>query len=211
MSVSISWKTSSGVQIGNVQGRIDSRNAHIFNELIESGTEDKSANLILDMQDLSYISSAGLRILLIFARKYKESGRMFGLCSLPETVREVMEISGFNRIVTIHSSETESIRASLGEEIEVEEQKQEVEQVATGRAIDREILSEKFSDLAAYTIQKHESISGETLSTAIKEQASTEIEEELFQIAVEIKRKLRYYRKLLFHTADDRLKKAIES
>ena len=66
-------------------------------KLISEGTK----RLLLDMASVEYISSAGLRSLLVLAKAMKASGGTLVLCSLTAAVREVMEISGFDNILSL--------------------------------------------------------------------------------------------------------------
>ena len=61
---------------------------------------DVSKDLILDMKELEYISSAGLRVLLAAQKKMNQSGKM-KLTGVSDEVMEVFEITGFSDILTI--------------------------------------------------------------------------------------------------------------
>ena len=52
------------------------------------------------MTDLTYITSAGLRILLVCQQEVEERGRVIVRGALPE-IREVIEITGFDAILTL--------------------------------------------------------------------------------------------------------------
>ena len=54
---------------------------------------------MLDLEKLSYISSAGLRVILVTAKKLKETEGRLVVCTLQEGVAEVFRISGFDSIV----------------------------------------------------------------------------------------------------------------
>lgn len=58
-------------------------------------------HLAIDFTELDYISSAGLRVLLILARKVQEMRGKVALFGLLENVREVFAVSGFDRIFAI--------------------------------------------------------------------------------------------------------------
>ena len=61
----------------------------------------KTANdIVFDMTDLTYITSAGLRILLVCQQEVEERGRVIVRGALPE-IREVIEITGFDAILTL--------------------------------------------------------------------------------------------------------------
>ena len=69
--------------------------------------------MIMDFEHLSYISSAGLRAGLITAKTLWNRDAKFVLCSLPDTIREIFEISGFDKILSIHTSHAKAF-AALG-------------------------------------------------------------------------------------------------
>ena len=92
-----------------VCGRIDSSNADRFQRIVESGIDSEDQALILDFERVSYISSAGLRIGLIMARKFNEPGKKFGICSLSDPVREIIVASGFDKIISIYESRVEAV------------------------------------------------------------------------------------------------------
>lgn len=103
-----------GVLSAHVSGRVDSTNAREFEEAIRSVIEDNDRAVILDFEKLVYISSAGLRAVLMTAKNLWQRDAAFALCSMSEIVREVFEVSGFDKIITIHSSKDEAL-ASLND------------------------------------------------------------------------------------------------
>ena len=94
-----------------VCGRIDSSNADRFQRIVESGIDSEDQALILDFERVFFISSAGLRISLIISRKFNESGKKFGVCTLSDPIRNVLAISGFDQIIPIYESQTAAINA----------------------------------------------------------------------------------------------------
>lgn len=101
-----------GVLSALVGGRIDGSNVVAFEEAIRGALEDSDRALIMDFEKLSYISSAGLRAVLMAAKSLWNRNAKFALCSLSDQIREVFEISGFDKIITIHPSRVEAL-ASL--------------------------------------------------------------------------------------------------
>lgn len=86
------------------QGRIDSATGPAFEKDVLAKIDGGQRCLLLDFGDLQYISSAGLRIVLLAAKKMKTAGGKLALCSLNPQIAEVFEISGFARILDIHPS-----------------------------------------------------------------------------------------------------------
>ncbi len=82
-----------------VAGRIDTTNAKEFEEVI--ATELKNiTGLIMDFAELEYISSAGLRVLLIAIKQMKKQGSM-KIVHSNEMVKEIFEVTGFADLVEV--------------------------------------------------------------------------------------------------------------
>ena len=115
MSISVTWERKDGVLIGMLDGRIDGSNANEFQSALESGIDAEDNTLILDFERVSFISSAGLRVGLVIARQFNEPGKKFGACTLSDSVREIISVSGFDQIISVYESQAEGIKA-LGSE-----------------------------------------------------------------------------------------------
>lgn len=82
-----------------VAGRIDTTNAKEFEEKAISGLEDVKS-LILDFAELDYISSAGLRVVLVLIKQMKRQGSML-VTNTNEMVKEIFEVTGFADLVDV--------------------------------------------------------------------------------------------------------------
>ncbi len=87
-----------------VKGRIDALSAPEFEKELVEWIEKGETNFIIDLGDLDYISSAGLRSILATAKKLKANEGQILLSSLKDAVKEVFEISGFSSIIPIYES-----------------------------------------------------------------------------------------------------------
>ena len=94
-----------------VEGRLDSSNASKFEEAVNSEVGDSSLSLILDLENLAYISSAGLRAILLITKAVKAKGANIALCALPSQIEEVFSISGFDKIIPIHPTRQEAVES----------------------------------------------------------------------------------------------------
>jgi anti-anti-sigma factor len=87
-----------------VTGRLDAVTAadcgKALNELISSGANA----LVFDFDGLNYISSAGLRVLLMTAKQLKAKGGQVRCANVKGTVKEVFDISGFGSIFKMDDS-----------------------------------------------------------------------------------------------------------
>ena len=98
-----------GVLVVMAEGHVDGSNAREFHESLESAIEVEDRAMILDLEDLTYISSAGLRVMLLVAKTIqKQRGRLV-VCSLSGPVRDLFEISGFDRIIDVHASREDAL------------------------------------------------------------------------------------------------------
>jgi len=88
-------------------GRIDQSNADAFQAALAPHLERCAAGqdrLIIDLSGLEYISSAGLRILMLAGKQCKAQKGMLVLTGLQPLVREIFEISKFTLVFTITPS-----------------------------------------------------------------------------------------------------------
>ena len=111
MSISVTWERKDSVLIGTLDGRIEGSNANEFQSALESGIDAGDSALILDFGKVTFISSAGLRVGLVIARKFNEPGKKFALCTLSEPVRDVVVISGFDQLISVYGSQAEAVKA----------------------------------------------------------------------------------------------------
>jgi anti-sigma B factor antagonist len=89
--------------------RVDSdTSVDLENALKELVASDHNA-IICDFSHTGYISSAGLRVLLGIERILKKRDGRLAVCSLPQFVQEVFDISGFSRIFLIYESEAAAL------------------------------------------------------------------------------------------------------
>jgi len=78
-----------------ITGNIDSRTAQGFEaELIPA--LDSSKNTILDFADVKYISSAGMRVLLMGHKKTKADGGKLSISNVSPFVVEIFDVTGFS-------------------------------------------------------------------------------------------------------------------
>ena len=82
-----------------VEGRLDTATSPKLEEELK-GNVDGVADLVFDFEQLEYISSAGLRVLLSMQKIMNRQGKM-RIKNVNETVMEIFEITGFSDILTI--------------------------------------------------------------------------------------------------------------
>lgn len=207
MSVSISWNRTDSALVGSVRGRVDTNNASIFDGLIKTWARPDEPSLLLDFSGVSFISSAGLHRLLLIAREYEQSGRKFGLCELPDPIQELMEISGLFRIIQIF----DSYESATGKPSQPSGGKDAADdRVVSNESFNIKLIRDKFSDIAEYIIQKHEHVTGTSITSEKLEQAHAEITAGLRDVDAGMEKMLRDYRIKLFHIAEAKLNKVLD-
>ena len=93
-------KQADGSHLGiALEGRLDTTTAPELEKELKQSL-DGVAELVFDLADLEYISSAGLRVLLSAQKIMNKQGSM-KLIHVNETVSEVFEVTGFSDILTI--------------------------------------------------------------------------------------------------------------
>lgn len=92
-------------------GRIDQSTAPDFQSALLDVVGEGGACVVVDFSDVSYISSVGLRALMIAAKQAKAKNMAIAVAGLSPSVNEVFEISRFNFVVRIF----DSVTAALGE------------------------------------------------------------------------------------------------
>ncbi len=90
--------------IFKLNGNLNSNTSPELEDKIFEAIKNDSKNMILDFEDLDYISSAGLRVIMKAAKNLKQSEGMIVLCSMQDYVKEVFEIAGFDAYLPIFST-----------------------------------------------------------------------------------------------------------
>ena len=85
-------------------GRLDSGNAHSFELIVMKHISGGEQCLVVDFSRLTFISSSGLRVLLIATKALHASQGKIALCAMQNHIEEVFRISGFDRIIPIRDS-----------------------------------------------------------------------------------------------------------
>jgi stage II sporulation protein AA (anti-sigma F factor antagonist) len=98
-----------GIRILRVRGRVDSATAQALGDSLVGSLTPPGARLIADMSGVDYLSSAGLRVLLLAMQQAQKANGRFVLHGLNSRVAEVFEISGFNSILTVCASRDDAL------------------------------------------------------------------------------------------------------
>lgn len=92
----------------SLEGRIDSSVAKEFESEMLECVQKECTNILIEGQNLDYISSAGLRVFLIVAKLLKQKQGKLALFSLKSHIKEVFDVSGFSTLLPIFNSYDEA-------------------------------------------------------------------------------------------------------
>ncbi|MBR2589940.1 MAG: STAS domain-containing protein [Clostridia bacterium] len=82
-----------------LEGKLDTNTTPLAEQEIMEDV-DKADTIIIDMEKLKYISSAGLRLLLILHKKMATRGGLI-IININEPIREILDFTGFSEILEI--------------------------------------------------------------------------------------------------------------
>jgi anti-anti-sigma factor len=92
-------------------GRLDGGASAAFAEKIGGLIANPNPNLLIDFAGVDFVTSAGLRAVLLLLKKVKATGGSFALCDVQASVREVLDIAGFTGMINLYPARAEAIAA----------------------------------------------------------------------------------------------------
>lgn len=110
MNITVSQKDD--LMIITVTGRLDLAGSMELDEWTNDTFISPKGDVTMDFSQLDYISSAGLRTMLNMSKLMKKHSCEFSICSAPDHIREVLEISGFDSFIPLFTSVEEYLLQS---------------------------------------------------------------------------------------------------
>ena len=110
-TLNITRESHKRVDLFTLSGRIDSSNANEFDAAVKSALAEGRHNLVLDLSGVSYMSSAGLRVIVAALRECKKlpNNGDVRLSSLSERVAEVLELAGLDSMFQTFDDTTAAV------------------------------------------------------------------------------------------------------
>lgn len=105
-------KKEGNATVVTLKGRMDAVSAPTFDQALGEVMAAGDSIIVLDFSGLEYISSAGLRSILVLARQIKEMQGKVMLAGLKNTVRDVFKMSGFYSIFAVFETVKEAVSSS---------------------------------------------------------------------------------------------------
>ncbi|MGH6677301.1 MAG: STAS domain-containing protein, partial [Xanthobacteraceae bacterium] len=96
------------------KGRLDSGASVAFADKVGGLVGSPNPKLLIDFAGVDFVTSAGLRAVLLVVKKVKAAGGSFALCAVQDPVLEVLDITGFTSMLRIHRARADAIAAMAG-------------------------------------------------------------------------------------------------
>ncbi len=109
--MNITEREQNGVTIYSVEGRVDSEGAVDLDLALQAATADGKHKMVLEMAEVRYINSAGLRTLADILTQNQKAGGDLKLVNLHPKVQRVFQIIGFERFFNIYENVDEAVAA----------------------------------------------------------------------------------------------------
>ncbi|UKS25234.1 STAS domain-containing protein [Paenibacillus sp. HWE-109] len=94
-----------------LNGRLDANTSAVLESAFMKLVEQGNGKFVFNLQGLEYVSSAGLRSLLVAAKMIKVIQGKLALASMNEHVKDVFDMSGFSAIFAIYETQEEAVQA----------------------------------------------------------------------------------------------------
>lgn len=107
----IRQSSQNGVVVLTLHGRLDELATGETEQTLMAPVENGAERIVLDLADVEYVSSSGMRVLVAFLRAVQGHGGALKLCALSPFVAEVFEISNLSRLFEIHPDQDAALHA----------------------------------------------------------------------------------------------------
>lgn len=101
MALETSIETSGNIRIAKLKGMLNNTTAQGLESELLKLIDEGARQLLLDFSQVDYVSSAGLRVTLVLAKRLEQEGGRLVLCAMQPHVHEVFDISGFMAILSV--------------------------------------------------------------------------------------------------------------
>lgn len=108
MVIHVKVEEREGVHFLRLEGRLDAASSPALEERLDPLYSKENLRVVMDFAQVSYVSSAGMRLLLSASKRMSAAGGRFILISLQQEVEEVLEIAGVDRLLTLCKTEEEA-------------------------------------------------------------------------------------------------------
>ncbi len=93
-----------------IDGRLDALNNSKAESFFNQLTDQPDLSILVDCEQLDFINSSGLRIMIMSLKKMKAKGKTIVLCNLQKNIKDVFKFSGFTNLFNIELSKEEALQ-----------------------------------------------------------------------------------------------------
>ena len=93
-----------------LSGKLDATSAKKFEDKILSLINSGAQRLVVDLSQLDYVSSSGLRVFLVAAKRLQPTDGKFALCGMQDHIRQLFDLAGLSSILSIYGSRAEAVK-----------------------------------------------------------------------------------------------------
>lgn len=101
MSLSLAVATEGSATVVRAAGRLDAVTAKTLENALAAPDVAASSRLVLDLSGIDYVSSFGLRVILMTAKRHGVPGKRFAVAGMTKPVADVFTMSGFHKVITM--------------------------------------------------------------------------------------------------------------
>lgn len=101
-----------GLTVLTMTGKLDTVSSPAVQKAVTDAIDAADQGVVIEMSNVTFVSSAGLRVMLIGAKASKASGQVFRLAGLNAGVADVFRMTGFDRLIDIHDDAASAMGAA---------------------------------------------------------------------------------------------------
>jgi anti-anti-sigma factor len=107
--MNITNRDENDIKIVYIKGEMDTNTSPEVQSQLDQLRNDGVKKILLNLEKLDFISSAGLRVLLATAQQLKAAGGDLRVCQLNKETKEVFDISGFSTLLMVFDDEEKGL------------------------------------------------------------------------------------------------------
>jgi anti-anti-sigma factor len=97
------------VRAVRISGNLDTQTSPVAQKQLIQLIDSGATKILIDFENLNYISSTGLRMLLVAHSRLESTSGQVRICNPNTMVQEVFETSGFSEIFSVYRSQAEAL------------------------------------------------------------------------------------------------------
>lgn len=109
--LNISVRSNDTVSIVEPVGYLNAHTAKHFEDVLQKLVDENRLLIVINCQQLDYIASAGLGVIMGFIDMVRENSGDIRLCAMNTTVKSIFEVLGFTELYSIFDNEEKAIRS----------------------------------------------------------------------------------------------------